>query len=972
MSRKLLAALLICIVSALNATAQTPRDVSINALYDNIYRPPNLQWQQLKTPHFNIIFPRNERETTFETGRILEYQYKDVQQLVGGELKQFPVVLNDYNDRSNGYVSPIHFRMEVEVPPIRGKSMNPKSGDWLETVMPHELVHALHLSVMPENSIVSPLSLFSPDFRRGIHGAAPMGVLEGIAVEHESNGVFDNAGRGNYSYFNRTFDAIFNSDQRWSMGQMVQMSSETRPFNRHYIGGYEFTDWLQQKFGPHTTRDAIDFHARWPFLGYGVALKHSTGQFPAALYNDFEKYIARKEKNRLDSLHNIGTTPVHHLSLPYDGIEVHRPKWLSSNRLIFYGSFYNSSPGFYGYNLGRKKLRHLIKTTSVEDHYYEVRGDSIWYARYKPSSRYDNQYTAEIYRGNLETGSSTQITSGGRISAPYHADGTLYGAQTDHASLSLARVDDKSTVKRVLDVPDTEFLTATVNPVRQQQWAVLAKRGGVQGIWLAHADSLRQDLYRAPDIAFQNGSVFDPDWHPSGDTLLFTADFSGTMQIYELSLTDSSLTQLTNAPFNAMEASYSPGGDSIAYVIQRRNERIPALLGREEFSDHQVEGKHWPAGEKDTLQTMINRPELAHSLTDSSKNWPISTYKSGMGWLKPRTWIPWVNEHASGMDEVGVRLYSSDLLRRNSYNAEVTYAEDRFWYDLTYRHTGFYPGFEVNLYSDPTYAYSTNLNRAFLYQERALALRVPIPLLLEQNVYHSSLTITPELRYSQVRAFELNPSTRALTPFTDKITGNLFGIYRHRLQQNIRDAMPYSGWIFFSELESDLGVMEPTSTDGPVIQRRRAHAFRAGAYKYFGPLRRWNQSFRLGAQVITQTNNAIFDPEGIVSEGFKDRVIYGQNNILSLNARYTIPFWYPDDGGLTVPLYLSKVYLTGFANSVGNLESSDLSGYIDSSRTIFGLGIRATFRISNLAFDVGVAFAVEPSRDQMEYFFGNF
>ncbi|PWG68187.1 hypothetical protein DF186_25635, partial [Enterococcus hirae] len=64
------------------------------------------------------------------------------------------------------------------------------------------------------------------------------------------------------------------------MGQSVNISDYTLPYNRHYIGGYTFTKWLLDTYGIDAASESIGFHQYFFFLGYGTALKHTTGKWP--------------------------------------------------------------------------------------------------------------------------------------------------------------------------------------------------------------------------------------------------------------------------------------------------------------------------------------------------------------------------------------------------------------------------------------------------------------------------------------------------------------------------------------------------------------------------------------------------------------------------------------------------------------------------------------------------------------------
>jgi len=180
------------------------------ASHAQVYRPSQ-RWMQMETPHFRVLYNKGQDSLARATGRILESQYLLTSKLTGGKLKRFPVILNDYNDRSNGYVSPILFRTEIEVSPIKGKNLSPRTGGWLETVLPHELVHAQHMNVMPAPGLSWAFSLLSPDIGRGLNTFAHSGFFEGIAVYHESSVGVD-GGRGNLSTFLYEFDTNWRNE----------------------------------------------------------------------------------------------------------------------------------------------------------------------------------------------------------------------------------------------------------------------------------------------------------------------------------------------------------------------------------------------------------------------------------------------------------------------------------------------------------------------------------------------------------------------------------------------------------------------------------------------------------------------------------------------------------------------------------------------------------------------------------------
>lgn len=944
--------------------------------YPTQYRPSQ-DWKQLRTPHFRIIFAEGDDSSAVQMGQILEQQYPIAQKLVGGQLRNFPIVLNNYNDRSNGFVTPLHFRSEIELPPIKGKSLNPQSGNWLETVGPHELVHALQFSNLGESNFPSLINLFAPDLARSFHGAIPSGVTEGLAVHHETAQVVPQGGRGNYPFFTNQFVSVFESPQRWSMGQMVQTSSSSRPFDRHYIGGYEFTSWLQNTFGSNTSRKTLDFYMDFPFLGYGVALRHATGDWPGQLYDRFEEDKQQQlKKMDVPTDHGLNSNT---LSIPFKGREIRRPKWLSDSTIVFYGSFYNARPGFYRYNLYTDKMNRLVTTNTVGDFRYDLSEDrsTLLYSYYETDPIFDNTAKAELIEFNLSSGQKKQLTRRGRLYAPVYSNNKILALQTRAASSTLVSLVRQPTVSssitQELSLKDYTITALAPHP-NDSSVAVVAQKETLQGLWIVHEDNLQSIGSRLPDISFQEGSVFDPLWHPNGYKLMFSSDFSDVHQLYEYNLMQETVTQLTHSLYNAFEGSYSPNGSQIAYVKQVNNERLPAILDYPNISTEPIQEALWkPTKEK---ARFTQQPVVSDTIKTASQTWKKASYHSGFSWLKPRALLPVIEEFsAADSYRLGLGLHSSDVLQSQAYSAEFSYLEDRIWYDLTYQNKQFFPGFKIQLYSDPSYISFVNDRLespvTLLRQRRDVAFSIPFDIQLNQNIYSTSFSVEPEVRYSQVRFMETGSNFDNKSDFGHSAVSNLKTQFNYRLQQNIRDIQPNTGLILFSELEHFWSASDFTLSvrqEEVRVSLQQPTALRGGIWGYLSPFRRWNQSLRIGVEGLTQSG-FLFDNQSLVAEGFSEPILINSNNLVRFNTRYTIPLTFPDDGGFLLPLYLGNIYLVAFSESV---TDPTFSNWYQQSRSVFGLELRSRFRLSNLSFDIGIGFGFEPTRNNHEFYIGGF
>ena len=949
-------------------------------IYSNQFRPDNQNWQVLYTNHFKIIYPALVKDAAYRTASILESEYDDISALTGGELNSFRVIINGENDRSNGFVDPLNFRSEIELAPIKGKNMNPRSGDWLETVVPHELVHALHFNSKTP-SLTNLAGLFSPDIRRSIHSAAPFGILEGIAVEYESHNHVPGAGRGNYPFFTNQFQSLLGTNSEWSMGQLVQSSDFSFPFDRHYNGGYHFTHWLLENEGEDIVKESISHHYRWPFLGFGFALRQKTGDYPSGLYRKFSLEMNQKEQDRRSSVQNDTDSKSILFNKPDKGLQSRRPLFLDESRVLFYQRSYHSATGFYIYDLNEQKSSLLKEVVLVEDfkYSYDRKEKIIYFARYKTDLYFDNTFRADLFRLDIESGKINRITDQKRVFSPEVYNNSLYALQTDNFENKPVLLDKKSgSVLSEATLPaGYSVQEIAIHPAIPELAAILAKKAGVQGIWITNTGNIESFYEKNPAIVFDNGSVFDPAWHSKKPNLLFTSDHTGVMNIYEYDHNKKSVIQVTNSLFNAMEASYSPAGDKIVYIRQIRNENHPAILTKDNYFSKPIDPADWQLS--NLTETRMRRPLMNRKELPDTTNWTSESYHTGIGWLKPRLWTPIIKNNGDATQK-GLRFYSTDDLAKNRYSMEITRAQNRLWYELNYQYSGIFPGFSLSLQSEPQFpSFIMDGENGedqvfnFMLENREFEVSFPFRFLLERNARFSSVTIRPKYEFTQLKFFQLNSTS--LSDFSNIHSAGLTVTFNYRLRQFIRNIQPNAGWIVYAQSEVDLNgsdfnfKSDNTDFQGRFSDRK---GLRGGIFTFASFLKNSNQSLRLGFEFLTQTELPQFNNQDLVSDSFSGSIFTESKKMSFLSARYTIPLTHPDDGGFLLPLYLSNIYLVLFSQTVNDLSNNSFSLISERSRTILGTGIRSRFRISNLSIDIGLSFGFEPSRNDYTFMFGTF
>src|SRR5699024_2176426 len=307
-------------------------------------------------------------------------------------------------------------------------------------------------------------------------------------------------------------------------------------------------------------------------------------------------------------------------------------------------------------------------------------------------------YRTELASYNLTTGKNKQLTKNKRVYSPLKMQNSIWALQSRPASSALV-VMQQDSVAELLSLGKEQIIAFTVHPdTTLQKVAIVINEGGQQGLWIVNRHNIRDEMTHRPDISFQSGSVFDPQWHPTELKLMFSSDFSGRLQLYEYDLQEQSVVQLTDTPYSAFEGSYSPDGSHLVYIRQVGNERLPVVMNYEDTADQRVSSSVW-----NSSSGLSGSSSQSHSETVEDSSWSTAPYSPGFGWLKPRAVLPSISEvPGSNTYHFGLSLHSNNLLQSQAYSAEVSYLDDRIWYDLSYENKQFYPGFRLRLYSEPS------------------------------------------------------------------------------------------------------------------------------------------------------------------------------------------------------------------------------------------------------------------------------
>lgn len=935
-------------------------------LYSIRHRPTDVSYYRYERPPFTYIYQAGLLSEARETARLLEEHLPAANALVGLRRPlRMPVVLNNFTDRANGYVSPLPFRQEIESAHLRGKTLSPRFGSWLETVAPHELVHAAHAESGSGFGVGWLLRRLGPDLARSLNLSGPRGINEGAAVWLESR-VRPNAGRLNYSLFNMEFRAAMLSDDPWSLVQMLEAPRYTRPFDRYYHGGAHLFEYLLASGREDFFSRARNLYYRFPLWGYGPALWYGARMRLRTL----ERQLLTHYIERASAFQNsVGETTEATVVASERGTVFRRPRWLDDRTLVAYASGYSIRPGFYRIDVETGARRAISYQAVTEDYFWSFDADSsgILFSRYVPSMSAPVEAIADLFRLDLDTGRVTRVSHGGRLFAAVPAsNGALWALMNitqfnEWVEVPLLhprvggdyRVGKSTSEPRAVGRFERGRIVAIEPGPLGRQVAVIVNEDGRQGVYRTDARTFETgDLSTSlePTIHLQDATVFDVNWTPDGRYLILSADAGDVANIYAYDLTDERLVRRTNVPFGAIEPAVSPDGSRLAYV-NYRHERFELVITplRSDEDENRVEAPKDAGGplrvsakgaddsrlrEQDAgVPSGVGRDRVVDR--DHSREHSADIYDGTRGGssveaepepyrpllhVRPRVLYPFLLYQRPTGDEqdtnlgfgAGVGIEWADPLQYWSAQTHAFYQHRAVWGRVAVRsgYLSLRPGVEVfRLPSTVFVVRRMSDGRVDTVRvgrdERGIGASIQSPLVFVSNVYQTNAHLSLRGEYRQERLFD--DDNRSIARASDFLTLRPSLNLAYRVQANPRDIVPNSGLIV--SLNSRFDVWGNRG--------RASRWFQANAAHHIPLLHQHNIGIQMKGDLLTQNRGGIMDLTTFFPRGYEtDETFLDDGTYVKYGIEYTQPLLYIDDGWFIIPLYFEALFAYAFAETM--------------------------------------------------------
>ena len=271
------------IIKMLKAVVLVVLIVSLSFAQQNLsfakQNPPGLDWRQIQTERFKVIFPAAITADAQRVANTLEHTYGPVSKTLRGPQKPLEVVLVNQTTKPNGFVALAPRRSVWFSTPSQDTSLF-GGNEWYQLLALHEIRHAVQYDRMRRGLVRLVWALSGEEGESMVSNLLmPAWFWEGDAVGIET--ALSQTGRGRNPQFALDIRALLLAGRRYSYYKAYHGSYRDW-YPSHYPLGYFLTTYVKRRYGPETW-DKVLGSATWgwhPFAFSRALKKHTRASAP--------------------------------------------------------------------------------------------------------------------------------------------------------------------------------------------------------------------------------------------------------------------------------------------------------------------------------------------------------------------------------------------------------------------------------------------------------------------------------------------------------------------------------------------------------------------------------------------------------------------------------------------------------------------------------------------------------------------
>jgi len=949
---------LLIIFNAIDANAQ---------FFQTGQDPSSIDWKQLNTSNFQIIYPEEFEKQAQRLSFVLEKVYEYGWKTLDSKPHKVSVVLHTRSVISNGLVAWAPKRIELFTTP----NQKIYSQDWLEQLALHEFRHLVQLDKI-QTEMPGLIKIILGEHATAIADGAylPFWFLEGDAVVTET--ALSNSGRGRLASFSMPYRAQLIERQAYSFDKAYLGSFKDYVPN-HYELGYLMVGKSREKFGPEIWSDAVQKVGDRPLsiTPLNSSVKKNTSQSTKQLYSSIFTELAK------DWRQNLLSRSIDSISIVSPQKKVYTeylyPQFYQDSFIVAYRITLNDIGRFVQIDPDKSEKVIYTPGTIFEESASLEKNLLIWAER-RADLRWTHADRSVIQVFNLKNGKCYEIKNLNKLFSPAISPDlkTFAAVEVDAKNnISLSVFDLKTGIakERFNTVDNQYFFTPCWDEKGENLYFVSLS---AKGKYLGSVNLKTKQLQQLTEFTFAN--LKNPTY--SENHIFFSSDFSGVDNIYSLDLKSKTIAEIASVAFGADYPIVSKSGSQLlfsnytsdGYQLGKLN------LSKKDFRRN-VESIQLKT---DSLAHVLAKQEIGipDFSNPDSLHFPTKKYSKLGHLFNFHSWAPAYLDVNSYEIRPGVSLFSQNLLgtaeTRLGYDYNVSDRTGKF--RLGFNYSGLFPVFNTevsygnqasNYYqvtntingSNEIISSDTTIQR-LVWKELSMDLDARIPINFSKGKY--SRAVTPEVQYSLVNSSGSDASLVDLYP--ENYYSMSYRIFIYNLLRLSKQALqpkwgqqldvvfrhtPFGGY--------DLGTLSGIQS-----------------VLYF-PGFSANSGFRIyqGYQMKRFSENHSFSDLVRFPRGFQS---YQNNKMYSLATDYKMPLFYPDLS-LSKLLYIKRIKSSLFYDwawlSVPVLDHNNLNNENAHEIKLQSYGLELTTDLHILRFfaplELGFRTIYRPEFNDFQY-----
>ena len=645
--------------------------------------PASTRWRQIKTEHFQIIYPAFFEQNAQYLANIYEKLYAHANSL-GSTPKKMSMIVRANGGIANGNAGWAPKKSELYTSPSQETT-----DAWLEHLCVHEFRHIVQYDKVNQGFTRTLYYLFGEQITMAVVGLyIPMWYLEGDATDFETSVLpggrgrspeflnqmkaqivekglypYDKAVLGSYKDFvpNRYVLGYFLvGNSRVNYGNRIWQNALARVGQRP-LGITPFANSLQQTLNQQ--RDSL-----WNTPRFQSIFVNPDSVKTANTYNDAKRTLYRDNFSELQQVWEKEATTISHT---FDTIPTRNPAYTNyhyptpyqTNSLITYKEGLGEAGAFVLLENAKEQL--IFRPGTLYDYKFALNHQTLVWSEYKPHPRWEHGGRMTLASYHLATRHYRRHSAPANRYAPFVVNnnwGFVEVDKNDNASLVIMDQDFQQELFRLTGKPHELF----VHPTFDGEAHIITVVVSPAGKWLERINM--QTGERTPITPVTHYEID----HPVALTtsLIYRSAFNGNNALYAQTTPLTFGETVLNSRFGISTPTYSPLRDTLYFSFYTSDGYKPGKIALHKLQTSPIDTVIFP-----TAQALTALENWSFSLTTDS-SYTSRKYNKATHLFNPHSWGPIFPDRESSTIDLGIAVSSQNKLSTLYFTAGYVLDQD--------------------------------------------------------------------------------------------------------------------------------------------------------------------------------------------------------------------------------------------------------------------------------------------------------